>query len=464
MTYIAKLTKRIMMGRSVALLLALSSLSACGAESALAPTTEAVDEIAMSADSVRLVAGAGIRLSAEVRVPRGRAQDQTVEWQSSDTTIATVDESGLVMTYTEGTTEIRATQRGKTGRTTVVVVAVPVAKVVVTPSSTSIEVGLTAQLVATTLSSTDSVLTGRAIAWATDAPAVATVSSAGIVTAIGAGTARIAATSEGVSGVATFTVSSAQVQPVVPEGATTSFFSDNFDSGSKVSANGFTWSSAGSRVTVSPERAFSGTHALRFRFGPDTVGGDSGAEQRFDMGRYLNEYWVEYMLFVPANFVHRADSPNNNKFFMTWRDTYSDVAGGTWRVGYEYQGTSSSLRPMSSRWDLNSWTSSGLNHPQSNAPFIGGAGPVRLGAWTRVRLQFKAASSRTASDGVMRMWINDSLYASKTDGRFHNYYAEPSDAVLRKGYFLGWSNSGFSAETVFFIDDVRFYDADPRWI
>lgn len=242
------------------------------------------------------------------------------------------------------------------------------------------------------------------------------------------------------------------------------FFADNFDTGARFNANGFTWNSTGSRVTVSSERAFSGSFALRFRFGPDSLGKDSSAEQRFNMGRYLSGYWVDYMLYVPANFVHRAESPNNNKFFMTWRDTYSDATGGTWRVGYEYQGTSSTLRPMSSRWDLNSWTSGGLNHPQLGAPFFGGTGPLKLGQWNRVRLQFRAASSRTASDGIMRMWVNNALFAELTTGRFHNFYDTPVDAVLRNGYFFGWSNSGFTEETVFFIDDVKFYDSNPGWI
>lgn len=240
------------------------------------------------------------------------------------------------------------------------------------------------------------------------------------------------------------------------------FFADNFDSGTKTNANGFSWGAI-EAVSVSSARSVSGDYSLAFTFGPDAPGEDSYSEQRFNMGRYLSEYWVEYMLFVPSNFVHRGDSPNNNKFFMTWRDTYSDVSGGTWRIGYEYQGTSSTLRPMSSRWDFNSWESSGLNHPQQGAPFIGGAGPIQLGQWSQVRMQFKAASNRSASDGIMRMWINGTLFAELTTGRFHNAYDTPPDASLRNGYFLGWSNSGFAAQTIFYIDDVKFYDGNPGW-
>lgn len=461
MTYIAKLTKRIVMGRSVALLLALSSLSACGAETALAPTREAVDEIAMSADSVRLVAGAGIRLSAEVRVPRGRAQDQTVEWQSSDTTVATVDESGLVMTYTEGTTEIRATKRGKTGKTTVVVVAVPVAKVVVTPSSTGIEVGRTTQLVATTLSSTDSVLTGRAVGWASDAPAVATVSGTGVVTAVGSGTARITATSEGVSGVATVSVASAQAQPVPSGGSSMPFFADNFDSGTKTNANGFSWSSSGSRVTVSAERAFSGTHALRFRFGPDTLGGDSSAEQRFTLTENLAEIWIEYMLFVPTNYFHRTDSPANNKFIRLWGDSYSAAN----KVGASTMPALSGASTIAFEYNYESWGDGTLGFGPSGvsgarSPSSGFAGESMRGKWTRVRIHARHVSGANTRDGVLRMWLDGELAVSFLNVPQKYDSARP---YWNAGYLLGWANSGYATETVLFIDDVKLYGVNPGW-
>jgi hypothetical protein len=247
----------------------------------------------------------------------------------------------------------------------------------------------------------------------------------------------------------------------------TPFFSDDFDNGQRTNANGFSWGTA-TQATVSSERAFNGTHALRFPFGPNAANSDSHSEQRFNLGQYLSEYWVEYMLYVPSNFIHRDDRPANNKFYMTWRDTYSDVSGGTWRIGYEYEDAAigspnSIIRAMSSRWDYNSWESSGLSHPDNYQPLIGGTGPIAVGQWSRIRMQFRAASSRAASDGIMRMWVNDALYAEKTDGKFHNFYDTPADASLRNGYFLGWSNSGFTELTVFFIDAVKFYNTNPGW-
>ena len=82
----------------------------------------------------------------------------------------------------------------------------PVAQVVVTAASSSILVGQTTSATATTLSATGAVLTGRTISWSSGTPTVAAVTSAGTVTAVGAGQAVITASSESKSGQVTITV------------------------------------------------------------------------------------------------------------------------------------------------------------------------------------------------------------------------------------------------------------------
>ena len=82
----------------------------------------------------------------------------------------------------------------------------PVAQVVVASASSSLLVGQTTSATATTMSATGAVLTGRTVSWASGAPTVATVTSAGIITAVGAGQAIITASSESKSGQVTITV------------------------------------------------------------------------------------------------------------------------------------------------------------------------------------------------------------------------------------------------------------------
>ena len=80
-----------------------------------------------------------------------------------------------------------------------------VATVVVTPETSLLTVGDTLRLVASTRDAGGSPLIGRVVAWSSDAPAIATVSSTGRVTAIAPGLVRVSALSEGRTGTASIT-------------------------------------------------------------------------------------------------------------------------------------------------------------------------------------------------------------------------------------------------------------------
>src|SRR3989441_5290587 len=77
-----------------------------------------------------------------------------------------------------------------------------VASVDVTPTTLALQVGQTAQLAATPKDANGSSLNGRTVTWTSSNQAVATVNASGLVSAVGAGAATIAATGEGKSGAA----------------------------------------------------------------------------------------------------------------------------------------------------------------------------------------------------------------------------------------------------------------------
>jgi uncharacterized protein YjdB len=81
-----------------------------------------------------------------------------------------------------------------------------VATLSVALAQTSVVIGGTTTATATTRDAGGNVLTGRSISWSSDNTGVATVSPAGLVTAVSSGTANIIAASEGQSGSATVTV------------------------------------------------------------------------------------------------------------------------------------------------------------------------------------------------------------------------------------------------------------------
>ena len=92
--------------------------------------------------------------------------------------------------------------------------SVPVASVALTPPSNTLIVAQTVQLSAATKDASGNVLTGRAVSWSSSSTGIATVSSAGLVTAVAPGSATIFATSESKSGSAAITVTAVPVNAV----------------------------------------------------------------------------------------------------------------------------------------------------------------------------------------------------------------------------------------------------------
>src|SRR3989442_11607931 len=96
-----------------------------------------------------------------------------------------------------------------------------VGSVTVGPETAKVQVGQRVQLPATPKKASGTPLTGRAVTWASSAPAVATVNDSGLVTAVAAGSATITATSEGTGGTAAVMVAAVPPAPPAPPGSVT---------------------------------------------------------------------------------------------------------------------------------------------------------------------------------------------------------------------------------------------------
>jgi alpha-tubulin suppressor-like RCC1 family protein len=165
-----------------------------------------VDQLRINPSELRLNAGDTASFSLQVLTAQGQLlTDRTVAWSSSNTAIATVA-GGRVAAVSGGTATITAVSEGKSVTGTVIVAIVPIASVTVTPPSATISVGQSVTLTAAAFSSSNVPLAGRVFTWTASPTTVATVSNAGVVTGVGAGTVNILVASEGRSANATITV------------------------------------------------------------------------------------------------------------------------------------------------------------------------------------------------------------------------------------------------------------------
>jgi len=166
-----------------------------------------VASVSLTPAAASVLTGQTVQLTATPKDANGNPLGgRVVTWSSDNTTIATVSASGLVTANAVGSATITATSEGQSGASAITVSTVPVASLAVSPATASLSVGQTALLTATPKDANGNPLTGRAVTWSTDNGSVATVSGTGLVTAAGAGSATITATSEGKSGTASVTV------------------------------------------------------------------------------------------------------------------------------------------------------------------------------------------------------------------------------------------------------------------
>jgi len=226
-------------------------------------TEATVSSISITPANISLAAG----LTAQLKVLAGMSDSTAltlttaITWTSDSLNVATVSSSGLVTGVTPGTARITATVGKNSDTTTVTVTAARLQAVSVSPASAAVAAGTTMQLSAKAAYSDGSkVALTSGVTWASSNTQLATVSSAGLVTGLKAGSVTIAATYGGVSGSSVVTVTSPVLQSVTvtPASASVSIGSTaklaatgNYSDGtSVVLTSGVSWASSSTAVAT----------------------------------------------------------------------------------------------------------------------------------------------------------------------------------------------------------------------
>lgn len=151
-----------------------------------------VSGITLNRTSGELKVTESLQLSATV-MP-ANAYDKNILWSSSDPTVATVDNTGLVTASSEGNAVITATSVSNpevTATSSITVIPTPVSSIELSDSEIAIEVGQTSTLEANVLPST---ATNKTVTWRSADNSIATVSEDGVITGVSLGTVNIYAT------------------------------------------------------------------------------------------------------------------------------------------------------------------------------------------------------------------------------------------------------------------------------
>jgi hypothetical protein len=188
-------------------LVGLIALSCGGGDSTAPPNRVSVATVDLAPATNALLSGETVQLTPSLKDASGNVlTGRSVSWGSSSATVVSVNSSGLATAHDSGTATIFATSEGKNGSASFTVTLVPVNALVLTPPTSSLLVAQTVQLTTALTDTAGHTLTGRAVAWVSTTPAVATVSGTGLVTAVAIGTTNVIATSETKADTAQITV------------------------------------------------------------------------------------------------------------------------------------------------------------------------------------------------------------------------------------------------------------------
>ena len=161
-----------------------------------------VTEISLDKEKLELTEGDTETLTATVKPDN--ATDKKVTWNSSDETVAKVDDAGKVTAVKEGTVTITATAGGKSATCEVKVSKkdIPVTGITLNHTSLSLYVGDKATLTAS-IKPDDA--TDKDVTWSSSDESIATVVD-GVVTAVAEGVATVTAEVSGIKAVCEVTV------------------------------------------------------------------------------------------------------------------------------------------------------------------------------------------------------------------------------------------------------------------
>ncbi len=300
-------------------------LSTAAAASTVATVSQTgVASVAVTPGSASGAVGQSAQFSATVKNASGTVlTGQTITWSSTNTAVVTVNSSGYATGVGAGAAAVVATSGGKSGQATITVTGTggsggTVSSTTVSPSSASISVGGTQALNATLTNLVGTILSGLTTTWSSSNTAVATVGSTGMVTGVSGGTATITATSGGIGGTASITVSPS----------------------SGVSASFAGWTNAPSSYTALSENPFNALDVLNWHTSWNTAGLLTAGT---DASAVVSPSGVLQFSY-PIGFVG-AKAPAMEYVDFPTRIT-NFYSGISWKANANWQGNSSNVNKL----------------------------------------------------------------------------------------------------------------------
>ncbi|MEN0059951.1 MAG: Ig-like domain-containing protein, partial [Bdellovibrio sp.] len=237
-----------------------ASLGSVSAQTSCVVTAPVINSLVVTPSAPSIPLGTSQQLTATATLSNGNTADVTnqVSWSSSDSTVATVN-AGLVSSVNTGAATITANAGSASQQVQVAVTQPQLSSIQISPANATVAPGLTQQMTAVGVytDGSQSNITNN-VTWSSSNPSVATVNSAGLISALGQGSTVITATQGSTSqqialNVGPAALASIQITPntaAITQGLTQQFTATGLytDGSQAVLTNSATWSSSNSAV------------------------------------------------------------------------------------------------------------------------------------------------------------------------------------------------------------------------
>jgi hypothetical protein len=405
-----------------------------------------VASVSVSPGSASGSVGESAQFSAVARDASGNViTDRPVTWRSTNTAVVSVTSGGYATAIGGGSAAIVATIDGKTGEAPITVSggttppAAAVASVTLAPANVTIGVGAVQTIAVTLRDANGNILTGRPVSWSSSNSLVALVSDLGVVSGLLAGTTTLRATSEGITGTATVTVSGS-APPPPPTGGTWShepsgytLVSDNpFDQTSALGW-GIVWNDRGLGSIVTDNTApLSASNVLQMSFPVGYTGGEGPANVWRPLPglrrMFTGFYWK-------ASNPWQGHPSNVNKILFAFPTSGGDI----YMAMYGPPGGPYELRVLPQFPGLPSeWLRPNVNNVH-----------VTLGDWHKI--EWNIDYSAGGSNGIVQWWMDGVLIGD------HRNQPTPSGGFAEFKINPTWGGLGDSKQTndYFRYDHIR---------
>jgi hypothetical protein len=266
--------------------------------------------------------------------------------------------------------------------------------------------------------------------------------------------------------------------PAPPAGNTPTglIYSHDFEDGLFPTQGPVIPSGLGGECTVSTVNPVDGLRSFQVRYPGTPPGTAQWQEYNIALPKCYGGFGMDFDTRFSSNFVLRPDGGggnNTSKWFQFWQQTDANAALNP-RVRTDYGqimsvGASIRRKGVGNQIEmLVVVTDNGCLVCNNNSfvlidPDTPANGPIKPGQKHNIKWRIKYSSGINQNNGVYELLVDNVVVFQNSALGLWPYAGRASDCFVSWGYLMGYSNGGFTNDTIVQWDNFKMYNTSSRW-